>query len=37
VYPDDDITITVLTNRWGGGHSPSTLAHGLGEVLLGVL
>jgi CubicO group peptidase (beta-lactamase class C family) len=34
IYPDDDITITVLSNRWGGGHSASTVAEQIGELML---
>lgn len=34
VYPDDDIQIVVLTNRWKGGHNAGTLSTQIGEMLL---
>lgn len=37
IYPDDDIQIVVLTNRWKGGHSAADLSKAIGEHLLDVL
>lgn len=37
VYPDDDIQVIVLSNRWKGGHSAATLSDQIGELLLDTL
>jgi CubicO group peptidase (beta-lactamase class C family) len=34
IYPDDGIVISVLTNRWKGGHSASRLSREIGELML---
>jgi CubicO group peptidase (beta-lactamase class C family) len=34
IYPDDDLVIAVLTNRWGG-HSSNQLSKAIGQVILG--
>ena len=34
IYPDDGIVISVLSNRWKGGHSASTLSKQIGEQML---
>jgi CubicO group peptidase (beta-lactamase class C family) len=34
IYPDDDISITVLSNRWAGGHSAGNVAKAIGEMML---
>src|SRR5215208_2688564 len=34
VYPDDGIVISVLSNRWKGGHSASGLSRKIGELIL---
>ena len=34
IYPDDDIVISVLSNRWNGGHSAGRLAQAIGELML---
>ena len=34
IYPDDDIVISVLTNRWKGGHSARLLSREIGELML---
>ena len=34
IYPDDDIVISVLSNRWKGGHSASALSRKIGELML---
>ena len=34
IYPDDGIVISVLANRWGGGHSASALSKRIGELML---
>jgi CubicO group peptidase (beta-lactamase class C family) len=34
IYPDDDIVISVLTNRQGGGHSARLLSRSIGELML---
>ncbi len=34
IYPDDEIVIVVMTNRKGGGHSPSELAKAIGALIL---
>jgi CubicO group peptidase (beta-lactamase class C family) len=34
IYPDDDIVISVLTNRWKGGHSARLLSRSIGELML---
>ncbi len=34
VYPDDDITVVVLSNRWKGGHSGSGLSRAIGQLML---
>lgn len=34
IYPDDDIVIVVLSNRWKGGHSASALSKQIGELML---
>jgi CubicO group peptidase (beta-lactamase class C family) len=35
IYPDDDLVIAVLTNRWQGGHSSNQLSKAIGQVILG--
>ena len=37
IYPDDGIVISVLTNRWKGGHSAPTLSRQIGELMLNEL
>ncbi|HVM05627.1 MAG TPA: serine hydrolase [Acidimicrobiales bacterium] len=37
IYPDDDIVIAVLSNRWKGGHSASGLSKAIGEKMLAEL
>jgi CubicO group peptidase (beta-lactamase class C family) len=37
IYPDDDIQVVVLTNRWKGGHSAAGLAKAIGELMLAEL
>jgi CubicO group peptidase (beta-lactamase class C family) len=34
LYPDDDLAIVVLTNRWEGGHSSRELSRAIGQVIL---
>jgi CubicO group peptidase (beta-lactamase class C family) len=34
IYPDDDIVISVLSNRWKGGHSAGRLSQAIGELML---
>lgn len=34
IYPDDDISIIVLSNRWGGDFNPRLLAKAIGELML---
>jgi CubicO group peptidase (beta-lactamase class C family) len=34
IYPDDGIVISVLSNRWKGGHSASGLSRRIGELIL---
>jgi CubicO group peptidase (beta-lactamase class C family) len=34
IYPDDDIVISVLSNRWKGDHSAGQLAQAIGELML---
>jgi CubicO group peptidase (beta-lactamase class C family) len=34
IYPDDDITIIVLSNRWGGDFNSQALAKAIGELML---
>jgi CubicO group peptidase (beta-lactamase class C family) len=37
IYPEEDIVIVVLTNRKGGGHSPSALAKAIGAEILNAM
>ena len=37
IYPDDGIVISVLSNRWKGGHSAATLSKQIGEQMLNAL
>ncbi|HVM02381.1 MAG TPA: serine hydrolase [Acidimicrobiales bacterium] len=37
IYPDDDIVVAVLSNRWKGGHSASALSKQIGEKVLAEL
>ena len=37
IYPDDDIVIAVLSNRWKGGHSSRLLSRAIGEQMLAEL
>jgi hypothetical protein len=35
IYPDDDVVVVVLTNRWHGGHSSHQLSADIGDLVLG--